>query len=207
MRCVDDGGPLAEAARACKQLDRAAAVLCQALLDLARLLVGVHVERERLGGGVAPDLLEPVGGAGANGVRSDSDAESRGPQGFDLGHVRRDRLLTKAGEPASRIGHVQEHELDARCRGGLRRSERFGDAEVVELSDGRVPGRAHLAVCLLVGAPDECGCLTFRFREHRLAPRPEILSRGASPQRSLERVTVGVHEPRESKRARHEPRR
>ena len=80
MRRVDDGGPLAEAARACKQLDRAAAVLCQALLDLARLLVGVHVERERLGLGVAPDLLEPVGGAGANGVRSDSDAESRGPQ-------------------------------------------------------------------------------------------------------------------------------
>ena len=204
MGCVDDGGPLAEAARSCKQLDRAAAVLCQALLDLARLLVGVH-GAGRLGRRSARSPRASRR-AGANGVRSDSDAESRGPQGFCLGHVRRDRLLTRAGEPASCIGHVQEHELDARCRGGLRRSERSGRRGSGTLRRPCTRPRASRGMSAR-RARTSVRCPTFRFREHRLAPRPEILSCGASSQRSLERVTVGVHEPRESKRARHEPRR
>ena len=68
VRRVDDRGVRAEAAGAGEQLDRAAAVLGEALLDLARLLVGVDVQRQPLGGGVAADLLEPVARAGADGV-------------------------------------------------------------------------------------------------------------------------------------------
>ena len=45
VRGVDDGRPRAETARAGEQLDRADAVLGEAFLDLARLLVGVDVER------------------------------------------------------------------------------------------------------------------------------------------------------------------
>ena len=48
VRRVDDGRSLAEAARAREELDRPAAVLGEALLDLLRLLVGVDVQREAL---------------------------------------------------------------------------------------------------------------------------------------------------------------
>ena len=68
VRRMDDRRPFAEAARALEQLDRAAAVLGDALLDLPRLLVGVDVERESLGLGVARDRLEPVRRARAHGV-------------------------------------------------------------------------------------------------------------------------------------------
>jgi hypothetical protein len=48
VRGVDDGGSGAEAAGALEQLDGADPVLGKALLDLARLLVGVDVERKLL---------------------------------------------------------------------------------------------------------------------------------------------------------------
>jgi hypothetical protein len=48
MRCVNDGRALAQATGPVEQLDRADAVLGEALLDLTRLLVGVHVQRQRL---------------------------------------------------------------------------------------------------------------------------------------------------------------
>ena len=44
MRCVHDRRALAEAAGPVEQLDRPDAVLGEALLDLARLLVRVHVQ-------------------------------------------------------------------------------------------------------------------------------------------------------------------
>ena len=69
---VHDGRPRAEAAGAGEELDRPAAVLGEALLDLARLLAGVDVQRQLLGGRVPPDLLEPVGRAGANRVGGDA---------------------------------------------------------------------------------------------------------------------------------------
>ena len=53
------GRPLAEAARVGQELDRAAAVLLEALLDLAWLLVGVDVEWKPFAGCVGADLLEP----------------------------------------------------------------------------------------------------------------------------------------------------
>ncbi len=43
---VDDRRSLGQAARPCEELDRTAAVLGEALLDLLRLLVGVDVQRQ-----------------------------------------------------------------------------------------------------------------------------------------------------------------
>ena len=77
----------AEAAGVGQQLDRAAAVLGQALLDLARLLVGVDVERQRLVRRVAPELLEPVARAGANGVGGEPDPDSFVAQRLELAEV------------------------------------------------------------------------------------------------------------------------
>ena len=62
---VDDRRVAAEAAGSLEQLDRPAAVLGEALLDLARLLARVHVERQPLGRRVASELLEPVAQARA----------------------------------------------------------------------------------------------------------------------------------------------
>ena len=84
VRGVDDGRPRAEAAGPGEQLDRPHAVLGEALLDLARLLVGVHVQRQALGRGVAADLLEPVGRAGADGVGGDAHARALLAQRLDL---------------------------------------------------------------------------------------------------------------------------
>ena len=67
---------VAEAAGTGEQLDRPAAVLGQALLDLARLLARVDVERQPLGRRVAPELLEPVARAGADGVGGEPDPDA-----------------------------------------------------------------------------------------------------------------------------------
>ena len=48
VRCVHDRRVRPEASKAGQELDRAAAVLGDALFDLARLLVGVNVENEPL---------------------------------------------------------------------------------------------------------------------------------------------------------------
>ena len=56
-----------------EELDRPEAVLGEALLDLARLLVGVDVEDEALALGVGADLLEPLARAGADGVGGEPD--------------------------------------------------------------------------------------------------------------------------------------
>ena len=76
VRRVDDGRPLRQAAAVCEQLDRAAAVLGEALLDLSRLLAGVNMERQRLVLPVASDLLEPVARTRAHGVGSEADRDS-----------------------------------------------------------------------------------------------------------------------------------
>lgn len=68
MGRVDDRRARRQAAGPLQQLDWPAAVLCEALLDLAGLLVGVDVERQALPVGAAADLLQPVGRAGADGV-------------------------------------------------------------------------------------------------------------------------------------------
>src|SRR5262249_60512605 len=60
MRAVNDGRARAEAAALGEQLDRAEPVLGQALLDLARLLVRVHVQRQRVLRRICAHLLEPA---------------------------------------------------------------------------------------------------------------------------------------------------
>ena len=112
VRGVHDRRPVGQAARAREELDRPTAVLGQALLDLLRLLVRVDVQWQLLRDGVPPDLLEPVGRAGAHGVGREPDAEARGAQRLDLSEVVAHRALAKAVEAASCVGDVEEHELD-----------------------------------------------------------------------------------------------
>ena len=84
VRRVDDRDVRAEAAGAVEQLDRPAAVLGEALLDLARLLVGVDVQRQPLRRRVAAELLEPVARAGADGVGGEADADAVGAERLEL---------------------------------------------------------------------------------------------------------------------------
>ena len=197
------GRPLAEAAAVGEELDRAPAVLGEALLDLARLLVGVDVEHEPLVGGVAAELLQPVPRAGADGVGGDPDREARAPQTLDLGEVGGDGRLAHALEPTARVGDVEADELEPGLRGGGGGREGRLDPEVVELPDGGEAGGAHLAVGAPVELRDGRGRLALRLREHRLAPRPEVAARCASPERPLERVAVDVDEPGEHGCSRH----
>ena len=69
-----------EAPGSLEQLDRAQPVLGEALLDLARLLVGVDVQPQALRGRVASDLLQPVGRAGAHGVGGKADGNPGGAE-------------------------------------------------------------------------------------------------------------------------------
>jgi hypothetical protein len=97
------GRAFAEAARAVEAARWADAVLGEALLDLARLLVGVDVQRQTLRGCVAPDLLEPVRGARAHGVGGKPDGDAAAAQVLDLAQVLDDRLLPKARQPATAV--------------------------------------------------------------------------------------------------------
>ena len=143
-----------------EELDRADAVLLDALVDLPRLLVGVDVERQLVLLGVAADLLEPVGRAGADGVGGEADLDAALAEVLDLVQVLVRTRLAEAVEPAARVGDVEEDERDAGRVGGLRGGERLLEAEVVELADRGVAGGAHLAVDLLVArcgrAPEVC---------------------------------------------------
>src|ERR1043166_1270998 len=85
VRGMHDRRVRAETAGLREELDRPHAVLLQAFLDLARLLVGVHVEREALRGGVAAKLLEPVSRAGTDGVGGEPDAHPGRPQLLEPG--------------------------------------------------------------------------------------------------------------------------
>ena len=194
---VHDDRPLPEAAAFGEELDRADAVLREALLDLAWLLVCVDVERQRLARGIAPELLEPVAGAGTNGVGGDADREPLGSQPLEVVDVGRDRGLPHPLDPAARVRRVEAHEPDAGLVGGLCRRKRRLDAQVVELADRGVSGGSHLAVGAGVELADGGGRLSLGEREHRLAPRPEVAVGRSTPERALERVAVDVDEPRE----------
>ena len=154
---MHDRRALGEAAGARQQLDRAAAVLGEALLDLLRLLVGMDVERELVLARVPPDLLEPVGGARADGVGGDPDAQPGIPEPLDLLEEFRDRLLAEAGETSARVGDMEEDELDPRGCSGLGCRQCFDEAEVVELADRRVPGGEHLLVAQPVASRTSSG--------------------------------------------------
>jgi hypothetical protein len=153
MRRMDDRRPLAQTPRRREELDRAHAVLGEAFLHLARLLVRVDVQREPLIGGVPSDLLEPRPGAGADGVGGEAHGDASSPELLDLREVRRHGGLAHAFEPPARVRHMETDEPDLRLGGGLRGGDRRLEPEVVELPDGRVAGRAHLPVRAQVQLP------------------------------------------------------
>src|SRR5439155_13688136 len=143
---VDDRRPGAEATRPREQLDRADAVLGDALVDLARLLVGMYVQDEPFAPGVAADLLEPVGGTGANRVGGEPDAQPVRPQRLDLAEVVGNRLLAEARAAPARVGGVQDDDLDPGLLGRGGRGPRLLEPEIVELTHGRIPRFEQLAV-------------------------------------------------------------
>ena len=145
VRRVDDRRARAEAAGLREQLDGAEAVLGDALLDLARLLVGVDVKRQRLLRRVAAQLLEPVARARAHGVGGDADADAGAAQLLELAEVVGHGVLAEPVDPAAAVGDVEQDELDAGGGRRLGRGSRLVRAEVVELADRRVPGGEHLA--------------------------------------------------------------
>ena len=173
------------------------AVLGEALLDLARLLVRVHVQRQPVLRRRSAELLEPVARAGAHGVGGDADADACGAELLEPAQVVGDRRLAEAVDAAARVGDVEEHELDARFGRRLGRRVRLGQAEVVELADGGVAGGAHLPVDPGVALADPSRCLTPGQVQHGLPPRPEVLALVPAAQAPLEGVAVGVDEPRE----------
>jgi hypothetical protein len=146
VRRVDDRRLRTEAAGALEQLDRPAAVLGETLLDLARLLVGMDVERQRLRRGVAAELLEPLAWTSPDGVGGEADADAVGAQRLELAQVLGGGLLTHARQAAARVRDEQEHELDSGLGGGFRGRACLRETEVVELADGRVAGAPHLPV-------------------------------------------------------------
>jgi hypothetical protein len=83
-------------------------VLREALLDLARLLVGVNVKRQPFLDGVPADPLEPLGGAGTDGVGGEADSDAARAELVDLVEVCLRRLLAEAVEAAARVGGEKE---------------------------------------------------------------------------------------------------
>ncbi len=201
VRGVDDRRARAEAARVGEQLDRPAAVLGEAVLDLARLLAGVDVQDERFPVGVPSELREPVGWAGAYGVRRDADADAGRAKLLEPPQVARDGVVAKPLETAARVCGEQQHELDPRLVRGLDRSVGLGLPHVVELADGGPAGGEQLAIGRGVQLANAVGCERVGLGQHRLAPAPEIAAAGATAQRALERVAVRVHEPGQRQRA------
>ena len=197
-----------QAAGALEQLDRPAAVLGEALLDLPRLLVGVDVEREALGCGVTTELLEPVARTGADGVGGKADADTLGTERLELAEVVGGRLLPHARQAAAPIRREQDDELDPGLDGGLDRRARLGEAEVVELADRGVTAVAHLDVRGRVELADARRRLALRLGEHQLPPRPEVAAAGPAAKGPLEGVAVRVDEARQRERLGHvgEPR-
>src|SRR5688500_14921982 len=194
MRRVDHRRARAEAAGAAEELDRPHAVLGEALVHLARLLVRMDVEDETIPFRIAPDLLEPVGRAGAYRVGGKPDPHAVGAQRFDLAQVVRHRRLAQALAAAAPVRRVEEDEVDLCRRGRLDRCSRGLEAEVVELPDGDVACGQHLAVSRLVARAYAFGRLSLGLVPHELAPRPEVAALGAPAQSPLERVAVRVDE-------------
>ena len=133
----------------------------------------------------------------------DTDRDSPLTKRFDLGQVRAYRLLAHALEAAARVRDVEAREADPRLGSGVCCGEGGLEPEVVELSDGRVAGGAHLAIRAGVKLADGIGRLPFSLREHPVAPRPEVAPGGAPAERSLERVAVRVDESGKRDRSRH----
>jgi CDP-diacylglycerol--glycerol-3-phosphate 3-phosphatidyltransferase len=198
VRGVHDRRALAEAAGVVEQLDRADPMLGDAVFDLARLLVGVDVEWEPLRGGVAADLSEPLGRAGADGVGGKPDRDSTPPQRLDLAEVLAHGLLAKARQPTAAVRGEQEHDSDPSLLGRLDGGEGLLEAEVVELADGREAGGPKLPVDLDVLPAHELRRLPLGLGQHQLAPGPEVAPARPAAQGPLKRMAMGIDEARQA---------
>ena len=178
-------------------------MLGQALLDLARLLIRVHVERQPLGdsrSGRSPRASLRDTHARSGGRRR---RDSAAAQILDLAQVLRDRLLPKTRQASAPICGEQQDDPDPRLLGSFRCGDRFVEPEVVELTDCRVARGTQLAVHLDVLSPDKLRRLPLRLGEHEVAPRPEVRSAAAPAQGALEAVAVGIHETRQAESVGH----
>ena len=164
-------------------------MLGDAFVDLARLLVGVHVQRQRVFRRVPAELDEPFARARAHGVGCDADADSGLAQALEISQVVRDRVLAEALYAAARVRDVEHDELDAHLVRGLRSRPCLLEPQVVELAHRRVPGPTHLGEDSgVIGA--DAG----RELEHRVPPSPEVRSFDPAAQRPLESVAVRIDE-------------
>ena len=75
----------------------------------------------------------------------------------------------------------------------------------MELTDGRVAGRQHLAIGRRVAGADEVRRLALGLREHAVPPGPEVATGRPAPQRTLKRMAVRVHEAGQPHGVAHEP--
>src|SRR5439155_19786841 len=194
MRGMHDRRALAQATRPVEQFDRTDAVLYQAFLDLARLLVRVHVQRQPLRGRVPADLLQPVRRARAHGVGGEPDCNAPAAEVLDLPEILGSGFLAEPRQPAATVCGQQEDDADPGLLRSLDRCERLVEAEIVELADHRVAGGAQFPVDVHVLPAHGCGGLTLRLAEHELPPGPEVRAAAASAQGALEGVAVGVDE-------------
>src|SRR5205823_8742773 len=92
---VNDCRVRAEAPGLREQLDRQQAVLGQAFLDLAGVLVCVDVQWQAFLLGVTGQVLEPGTGTCPNGVGGDAHPDPALAQRLELTQILRDALLTK----------------------------------------------------------------------------------------------------------------
>jgi CDP-diacylglycerol--glycerol-3-phosphate 3-phosphatidyltransferase len=198
MRGMDDRRALAQTTCAVEELDRPDTVLREALLDLARLLVCVHVQREAFLGRVAPELLKPVLRAGPDGVGGEADGNPATAQLLHLPEVRRYRFLAKARQAAALVRREEHDDPDLRLLGCLDGHERLLEPEVVEFAHGRVAGPPQLTVDLDVLSTNKFWGLALRLGQHQLPPGPEVPAAGPPPQGALEGVAVGIDESREA---------
>jgi len=198
MRRVHDRRAVCEAAGSVEQLDRPDAVLFEALFDLARLLVGMYVQRQLLRHRVAADLLEPLRRTRSHGVGGERDRDSAPAQVLDLSQIVGRRLLPKARQPTAPIRGEEEHDPDPGLLRRLHGRERLLETEVVELADRRVPRGVQLTVDLGVLAPDELRRLALRLGQHHLPPAPEVGPARAAAQGPLKGVAMGIHESRQA---------
>jgi hypothetical protein len=124
VRRVDHGRARTEKPGVREELDRTHPVLHYALLDLARLLVGVDVERQLSGARVLPDFLKPPSRHRPDAVRRRPDFQERTrvrppPERVNPFHERGHGRVAEAWNAAPGVGTRQQEEPDAGVFGGL----------------------------------------------------------------------------------------
>ena len=182
VRRVDDRRALAEAACAREQLDRAAPVLGEALLDLLRLLVRVNMERERMLGGYRPISSSQSRGQARTEWGASPTRDAPGAKLLDLGEVR--GRPTPGGSGRGHRGHTRRaaarRRLPPRRPPRLRRTPRRARGSGTRrlpcsrptASRGR-SARTRCARAPASGAPPRRALSPATPRSRRLPPAPE----------------------------------